>query len=145
MDKIHFRDLISARFLFLCAALAVLVGCAHNPKAGGSTKVEKDLACRIVEKLYVEEEWVTCSDITIRRNGDYRRRDFEATKPPSLRSQATGHLPHTLLDPLLSSSRQFPQVDGIPVYELLLDDSRPQEPPAVHAVREFVALHQGVR
>ena len=123
--------------VFLCT---VLSGCLHTkPKTTHKTPA----ACRIVEKLYVEEEWVTCSEINVWPNGDYVRQEFDVTKTPSRRSQATGQLPRNILDPLLASSKRFPQTDGVPVYELLIDDSKAEEPSAVKATRQFITSDHG--
>jgi len=122
----------------LCCNL--LIGCSH-PKP--QTTHKTPAACRIVEKLYQDEEWVACSEISVWPNGDYLRQDFEVTKAPSRPSKVTGRLPRTILDPLLTSSHKFPQTGGVPVYELLLDDTKTEEPSAVKAVRQFVALDHG--
>jgi hypothetical protein len=122
----------------LCCIL--LIGCFH-PKP--QTTHKDPAACRIVEKLYLDEEWVPCSQISVWPNGDYLRQEFDVAKAPSRRSQVTGHLPRTILDPLLTASHRFPQTRGVPVYELLLDDTKSEEPSAVKAVRQFVAQDNG--
>jgi hypothetical protein len=111
----------------------------HSPHPGHRAEAENDVACRIVEKLSENDEWVTCTEISIRPNGDYRRRDFGPTK--SLRSEKTGHLPRNLLDPLLTSSRQFPEIEGVPEYELGLDDSQTRHPRAVEDVRDYTTAY----
>jgi hypothetical protein len=127
------------RFLFfLLSVLAVSCGSCSEPTGKKAT-----LVCQVLDRVY-HEGWKTIRQTLVFTDGSYEITDTNPWRPAQAAQRFRGKVPELVLRALQLSAcdpKVFQRQEGVPTYEVGIDDSRTRHPESIRALELFLRAH----